>query len=76
MFKVTVAIDVSTLVTAKVKTSFSASEKFGLKMITVSAASSSTVIKPIGESTTGQSFIGDMFIVTLTTVVVNPSESV
>ena len=76
VFKVTVAIDVSSLVNEKLKGFPSASEKFGLKSIIVLAASSFTVISGKVISIVGQSFMGVMFIVTLTTVDVDPSESV
>ena len=76
VFKVTLAMDESALVNEKDKASFSASEKLGLKLITVSAASSFTVISGRGVSTSGQSFMGAMFIVTLTTELDNKSDRV
>ena len=70
VFKVMFAIDGSSLVNEKLKGFPSASEKLGLKLITLSAASSLTVISGKGISILGQSFIGFILIVTSTSVVV------
>ena len=65
-----VAKDVSSLVNEKDSELPSASEKLGLKLIIVSAASSFTFISGKGVSIVGQSFIGFILIVTRTSVVV------
>ena len=75
VFKVMVAKDVSSLVNEKDSESPSASEKLGLKLIIVSAASSFTVISGKGVSIVGQSFIGFILIVTRTSVDVRLSLS-
>ena len=76
MFRITLAEELSALVNEKDNGLFSASEKYELKLITVSAASSFTVISGNGGTeTSGQSLTGNIFIETRTSVVVLESVS-